>query len=241
MTMHLLDLSFNTPEENLACDEALLEHREQDLGPEILRFWESQRPFVVLGLSKKVTEETQQNFCETQGIPILRRASGGGTVLQGPGCFNYSLILKIKDEISSKDITQANQFVMAENKKALSPLFKDEILIQGITDLCVGQRKFSGNAQKRKKNYYLFHGTILTHFDLSLIEKTLLLPEIRPEYRENRTHLDFVMNTQLDNKQIKDQFIRHWKAEKEFTDVPTEIIKKLVEDKYSRKEWNYKL
>ena len=92
--MKCLDLTLRTPAENLACDEGLLDFCEGGCGHEILRFWEPQTHFVVLGHANRVATEVDREACERLGIPVLRRCSGGGTVLQGPGCLNYSLILK---------------------------------------------------------------------------------------------------------------------------------------------------
>src|SRR5688572_23295776 len=102
--LRLLDLTLPTPEENLALDEALLLALEQDLaggaGPppplETLRFWESPVPFVVLGVSGRLREEVDREACARAGVPVLRRASGGGTVIQGPGCLNFSLALSLE-------------------------------------------------------------------------------------------------------------------------------------------------
>ena len=55
--MNYLDLTFPTPEENLACDEALLDWCEAGDGPEVLRFWEPQQHFVVVGYSNRVERE----------------------------------------------------------------------------------------------------------------------------------------------------------------------------------------
>ena len=93
--MKYLDLTLPTPEENLACDEALLDGCDDGDGPEVLRFWEPQKHFVVVGYSNRVESEVNVAACSELGIPILRRCSGGGTVLQGPGCLDYSLILRI--------------------------------------------------------------------------------------------------------------------------------------------------
>ena len=90
--MKWLDLTFDTPAANLACDEALLDDAEQHGGPGLLRFWEPRQYFVVLGYAKKFAEETRVEACREENIPIHRRCSGGGTVLQGPGCLNYSQI-----------------------------------------------------------------------------------------------------------------------------------------------------
>ena len=81
MTLQLIDLSLESPEENLALDEALLLEAEaaaakgRELG--YLRFWESSRPFVVLGVSSALKEDADVERCRKDGIPILRRASGG--------------------------------------------------------------------------------------------------------------------------------------------------------------------
>jgi lipoate-protein ligase A len=78
--MKLLDLTLLSTAENLACDEALLDAAEAGTGDEVLRFWEPREHFVVVGYANKVATEVNVAACETRGIPILRRCSGGGTV-----------------------------------------------------------------------------------------------------------------------------------------------------------------
>jgi lipoate-protein ligase A len=90
--MNLLDLPFATPQENLACDEALLDWSEEESGTAILRFWESPRHFVALGYTDAASSEADVEACRVLDIPVLRRCSGGGTVIQGPGCLNYALV-----------------------------------------------------------------------------------------------------------------------------------------------------
>src|ERR1022692_3821247 len=123
--MKLLDLSLPTPAENLACDEALLDSCEEENGGEILRFWEPREYFVVVGYANKVASEANVPACATDAIPILRRCSGGGTVLQGPGCLDYSLILKITEAGPLTGINSANRFIMERNRAALEKLFLD--------------------------------------------------------------------------------------------------------------------
>ena len=47
------------------------------------------------------------------------------------------------------------------------------------------------------KNAILFHGTILYDFDLSLISKYLKNPPIQPDYRNHRSHEQFIKNINL--------------------------------------------
>src|ERR1017187_2685430 len=158
--MKQLDLTLPSPAENLACDEALLDWCEEGDGGEILRFWESRESFVVVGYANKVAAEVNAASCEARGIPVLRRCSGGGTVVQGPGCLNYTLVLRITADGPLHSIGIANQFIMRQNRAAMQSLFSrprtpdpgPQIAMRGHTDLTVGDRKFSGNSQRRRKH-----------------------------------------------------------------------------------------
>lgn len=237
--MKYLDLTFQTPEENLACDEALLDFCEEKDSDEVLRFWESASHFVVLGYSNKAKLEANLPTCQKSGIPILRRPSGGGAVVQGPGSFNYSLILKINSNARST-ISDTNRYVMDKNCEALTLALGKPVRVRGITDLAIEDLKFSGNSQRRKRNFLLFHGTILRDFDISIIEKTLRFPSKVPCYREGRSHKDFVVNIGLKPEEIKKVMKKIWRADEPLKIFPDEKIQQLVQEKYSREEWNLK-
>jgi lipoate-protein ligase A len=237
--MKYFDFTFPTPAENLAGDEALMDLCEKGLEGEILRFWEPQTPFVVLGYANQAAREVNLEACKRDGIPVFRRCSGGGTVVQGPGCLNYSLILRM-DADPLRSITGTNKFIMERNVAALEPLLPAGAQIQGHTDLALRNLKFSGNAQRRLRNCLIFHGTFLLNFDLSLIEKLLPMPSRQPCYRENRSHADFLTNLNLPPADVKLALRRIWNAEKALTNVPMEKIRELVAARYSRPEWNTK-
>ncbi len=238
--MKLLDLTFPTPEENLACDEALLEQAESGTGGEVLRFWEASSHFVVLGYSNKAEAEVNVDICRKNLVSIFRRPSGGGTVLQGPGCLNYSLILKIPESGPLSQLTGTNQVILQNHCEALMPLLGDSLKIQGISDLALGNKKFSGNAQRRKKNFLLFHGTFLYRFDINLIEKYLKLPTREPSYRQNRSHTDFITNIPLSPAPIKQALQKTWDAVEPIESIPGKIIFELMEKHYSKRDWNFK-
>lgn len=234
--MKLLDLTLNRPEENLALDEALLDACEES-GEETLRFWESETHFVVLGYSNKIDEEAHRDACRSAGIPVLRRASGGGTVLQGPGCLNYSLVVRTH-HAGLDTVTGTNHHIMTRLRLAFAHRLRRPVTIEGHTDLAIGGLKFSGNAQRRKRNAILFHGTFLYGFDFEKIEAFLKPPPRAPEYRAGRSHRDFVMNLEEDEGTIKSIVAETWKADKPLTRVPREAAWKLAEEKYSKDEWN---
>lgn len=250
--MKILDLTFSSPEENLACDEAILEACEAGRGEETLRFWEPKQIFAVLGYSNKVETELKKEACRRDGVPILRRISGGGTVLQGPGCLNYALILEIKKHPELATVTGANRYLMNRNKEALAPLLSakhhggpasggnKEVTVEGHTDLAIGGLKFSGNSQRRKKRFLLFHGTFLIRFDFEMIEKYLSMPSQAPVYRKNRPHGAFLMNLNIPSSGVKTALKKIWSAEDIFGETPQSEIQKLISEVYSKTEWNFK-
>jgi lipoate-protein ligase A len=239
----LLDFSFDEPARNLACDEALLDECENG-GAEVLRFWESPRYFVTLGYTNSHREEADENFCAENNIPMLRRCSGGGTVLQGAGCLNYALVLRIESAPQFSQLDMTNAFIMARVLAALQPLCRAQLSVAGITDLAISQngiaRKFSGNAQRRRRNALLFHGTLLLDFNLHLLARALKPPPKQPHYRENRAHENFVTNVSMAREDAKTALRRAWNVTRVLAEAPHERIEKLVGEKYAKDEWNLK-
>lgn len=238
--MKLLDLTLASPAENLACDEALLDSCESGAGEEILRFWEPHEYFVVVGYANKVATEVNQATCEARGIPILRRSSGGGTVLQGPGCLNYTLVLRIEANGPLHSISAANRFIMERNRAALESLLQRQVKVEGHTDLAVNGLKFSGNSQRRRRHFLLFHGTFLLIFNTALVEILLLPPSKQPDYRQHRSHTDFLANLAVPATTIKAALAQTWKATVPLSDVPRAQIETLVREKYTTRAWSFK-
>jgi lipoate-protein ligase A len=236
--MKLLSLTLPSPAENLACDEALLDTCDENGGDEVLRFWEPTEFFAVVGYANSVTREVDMKACQREGVGVYRRCSGGGTVLQGPGCLNYSLILRIDGHDALGTITGANCHIMKRNRDALRSLLSGTVDMQGHTDLSLDGLKFSGNAQRRKRNTLLFHGTFLLQLDLSRVEKLLPMPSREPDYRKGRSHEQFLTNLQLPADAVKQALRRAWSAENVLENPPD--CGSLLAEKYSRPDWNLK-
>jgi len=202
--MILKDITLNTPEENIIYDDVLLHLAEHNKGGEVLRFWESQDTFVVLGKISNEQEDVKiDKVCQDQ-IPLLRRSSGGGTVLQGQGCLNYSLILSKENSPQISDLRKSYQFILNKVIGALMVLGVNAVFCP-ISDIALADnfKKISGNAQKRSKKYILHHGTILYDFDLKKIDQYLKIPKDMPEYRRGRSHSEFVTNVPLAIDDVK--------------------------------------
>jgi lipoate-protein ligase A len=250
--MTCVELPSLPPAELLAAEELLLDAAEAGRIGETLTFWESSRHFVVLGYGNKVATETNQAVCERLDIPILRRISGGGTVLQGPGVLNYSLVLHAKEGAPLASISAANRFIMERNATALTRLLNTEratqdaerkVEVQGHTDLAIAGRKFSGNAQRRKRTHLLFHGAILLNLDFDLLDAVLPMPSLEPDYRRHRAHREFLTQLPCPARAVKAALCSAWSCS-ESADLDSLMpdwhaaVAKLVTEQYSRDDWN---
>jgi lipoate-protein ligase A len=233
--MRLVDLSLTTPEENLALDEALFELCE-DSGAPSLRFWEPPRVFVVLGYTNHAAAEVHLQECRARKIPVLRRLSGGGTVVQAPGVLNYTIALPLSGPLST--ITGTNRFILERQQRALAPLVEGELAIRGQTDLALDGRKVSGNAQKRGRRAILFHGTFLLGLDLTLLEALLPMPSRQPDYRGGRAHGEFLQNLGLDAARVKEALRSAWQATPERHSIEPGQLERLINRHYGNPEWN---
>jgi lipoate-protein ligase A len=236
--MDLFDLTLPTPEENLALDEALLERAEESESPrEMLRTWETSEPFVVLGRSSQATREVNLEVCRQRGIRVLRRTSGGASVVVAPGSLMYAVVLSYERRPALHSLDEAHRLVLQTMLKAIRPLVADAAHC-GTSDLALGTQKFSGNSVRCKRRSLLYHGTLLYAMDLSLVGECLAMPPRQPDYRQNRGHAEFVANLPIDAAALRKALITAWQAEPTKNDWPRERVRQLVQERYGRKEWN---
>jgi lipoate-protein ligase A len=235
--MRLLDLTLPGAAENLALDEALLLEAEAGRGGEVLRFWEWPRPAVVLGSGGVVADEVDDAACAADGVPVLRRSSGGGTVLLGRGCLLFSLVLAYERSPLLAEVRPSYAHILALLCEALADVAPGAAPV-GVSDLAAGGRKFSGNAQQRKRHFFLHHGTLLYDFDLPLLARYLPAPPRQPEYRAGRPHLDFVMNLPAAAADLRLRLARAWGATQESDHWPEGAVARLVEEKYGTQQWS---
>ncbi len=238
--MKFFDVTYPTPAENLACDEWLLDQCEESAdAPEILRFWGPSAPFVVLGYSNRRAIEANLDACKRKNVPVLRRCSGGGTVLQGSGCLNYSLILRIPPSGPLAHIVETTCHIMTRHRQALETVIGKPVEIKGDSDLALNGMKFSGNAQRRKRRALLFHGTFLLGMDVPFMEEVLNSPSRQPAYRADRSHSRFVANLDISPDRIKEALTKTWNAF-ERSPAPSPQNLKVLTEKYLSSPWNSK-
>lgn len=147
---------------------------------------------MVLGKSLELEQEIHTH---KKHPPVYRRISGGGSVLHTAGNLNYALYLPLETFPELMNVSLSYQRILG----GVIARFPRGVSIQGYSDLNIVSRgeprKFSGNAQCRKRGWILHHGTLL--YDKEAIRRVpwyLRPPPKEPAYRRGRRHSEFMTN-----------------------------------------------
>jgi lipoate---protein ligase len=219
----------------LALDEALLLQCESGTGQEVLRVWDWPHAAVILGAACAVNQDVHEAECQADHVPVLRRSSGGGTVLLGPGCLMYSLVLRYDRTPALRQIGSSYCEIL---KSICRPLAVPGLRPAGISDLAQNSQKVSGNAQQRKRNCLLHHGTLLYAFDAAKCGRYLRMPTRQPEYRQHRTDSEFLTNLPLGREELVRHLRQAFGAAREAKEWPEKEVGQLVANKYALAEWS---
>lgn len=244
---------------NMALDEAVSEAVRQKAAPPTLRLYQWDRPSVSIGYFQKISD-IDADYCIENDYPVVRRLTGGRAILHDMELtyslsslhdsypFNGSLFDNYKtissallSGLKSIGIEAAISFVKKRNEGHGDPAcFK----AASYGEVTVESRKIIGSAQKRYKDGFIQHGSILVGFrpeELGNILKT------------NTTHdfgnicsiSDYAPNRSLDDLiySLKEAFQKELNI-KLISDTPTKQelkrAKELEDAKYSTREWNFK-
>jgi len=171
---------------------------------------------------------------------VVRRLTGGGTVYHDKGNICYTVIAPYnQNEEHYKKFTAP--IIEYLNSLGVNAKFS------GRNDITIDDKKISGNAQTVYKDRIMHHGTILYNTDSSELAKCLNPSKLKMQSKGIKSVRARVTNVieHLEKKMTVDEFKTGLKNEflksctpYEFTDEDLTSINKLVEEKYSKYEWN---
>lgn len=186
--MEILFQSAPSVAANLALDEAAA-RSAWATGLRRLRFWWGGPPAVVIGSSERPDQVADCEACARLGVDVVKRFTGGGSVLQTGGVLNYSLVTPAPASLDPRiGFRPAIDLICA-----ILASFGVAGRSEGTSDVAVGGRKISGNAQARKWKALVVHGTLLADFEFDLAGAVLKHPPREPAYRLGRSHRDFLV------------------------------------------------
>jgi lipoate-protein ligase A len=124
--------------------------------------------------------------------------------------------------------------------------------LQGTCDLTIESRKFSGNALRCKRNWMLYHGTIMATMPIEWLSTYLKEPPRQPEYRQNRIHESFVTSLHSNATSISEADFRQtlemhlakaWDVSQSLDEGPfwkmlLQESESLLESRYNNPTWH---
>ena len=216
--------------------------------PSTLHFYVRSVPTISVGYFQKIGESVNLEECERRGVSIVRRKSGGSSIYTDRGQLIYGLVL------SEHDLPEER----ADSFRIICQAIADALRLLGVdatyrpmNDVEVGGRKVSGNAQFRRKGSVLQHGTVIVDTDVKLMDAVLKMNRTRKSElsrpSDRVTTLANLLGSVPDMKAVKSSiasaFERTFDVEfttSEITASEVSVVRKLVDERYSRKEWNLK-
>ena len=161
---------------NMAIDESLLRAQFNNPNP-TLRFYDWESPAYSFGYFQDIASEVDVDLCYSEGIELVKRMTGGGTVIHGWD-LTYTLILpRGNNELG---ISEIYQFIGKYLKLAFSklripteinspkinspktvPTAQNNCLINiAENDVTCDGNKVAGVSVRRNRNGFLFQGYI---------------------------------------------------------------------------------
>lgn len=151
---------------------------------------------VSLGYFDNANRFLDFNYCKTHNIPIIRRYTGGGTVILHPGQIFYQFIFSKSNKTIPFKIENVYKYfsnIVIEVYKSLGI----NAFYKPIADIVVNDKKVSGQGAGDIENMLVFVGNILMDFDFDTMAnivsyikdknnfKTILKDNITTIKREN--------------------------------------------------------
>ena len=166
--MRLLHADSANPRANAALEEAL--YRNGDGEEAVLLFYRN-GPSVHCGRNQFPAAECAVSWCGRQGIPVLKRCTGGGTVFHDLGNLNYAFIVPRRLYDPARVVGLAQE--------ALLRIGVPDVTMCSRYSLWHGGDKIGGSAFALGGSRALLHGCIPFGTDLETLRRALT-PEAEP-------------------------------------------------------------
>ena len=181
--LHFIHLRNRPIFEQLEIEEALLRSDERNFC--IVNQGSSRA--IVMGISGDPKRLIDLDRVKKDAIPVIKRFSGGGTVIVDANTLFVTFIMNKQD----LDVPAFPEPLLRWSADLYTTAWQIPGFHLKENDYCIGPLKCGGNAQYIKKDRWLHHTSFLWDYSEENMNY-LLLPEKRPRYRDNRSHKEFL-------------------------------------------------
>ena len=221
----------------MAIDEFLVMNQ---LDYPILRIYGWSNPCVSIGYFQSI-DDVNHERCRQEGVDVLRRITGGGAVFHDKE-ITYSFVTKEFPQKILDSYREICEIVILTLKHC-----GFEAEFSPLNDVTVKGKKVCGNAQTRKNNKLLQHGTILLQADAKRMVSLLNIP-IEKIAGKNISNIgDRVIGISENFDKVSELMKKSAKEIFQCELVPFSLdeddlttCKEIMKEKYSNKSWNFK-
>ena len=203
-TGRLLLMGKNNAAMNMAIDEAILIAQKEQPKP-TLRFYDWTKPAFSFGYFQNIAAAVDVEACRAEGIELVKRMTGGGTVVHGWDV-TYTLILP--RHIGEMGISEMYQLIGKNLVKAFEKLgipakcySATANLTESPENICLtnpaendvmcNDKKLAGVSVRRNRSGVMFQGYISLDMPLKpILKRVSKNPEIQQEVRDKSTAIN---------------------------------------------------
>lgn len=235
----------------MALDNVLFNKRINGKIPNTIRFYGWAPPTVSIGKHQDLETEVNTELIEKKGFHVVRRITGGGAVFHHEE-LTYSVVMSVNDLISTSiddSYIEISQGIIEGLKRYKIELVHDKIHCPSVFTKN-GKKKISGNAQARKKDYLLQHGTILLDYDPELMYSVLKVKQNRTKAKMVKSVYQHVTTIKRETgrkilpelifRSIAEGFAKNFQTTmqwREFTEEEISEATVIAKNKFSSSEW----
>lgn len=247
----LLQTGFTTAYSNMAIDKAILVLQSKGKVPPTVRFYGWTPPAISIGYFQSLVDEVNIQACERYGVDYVRRITGGGAVFHEKE-LTYSIVVSETHPEIPKNILKSYGRICGAVMKGLHQLGIESEYVP-INDIVTAGRKISGNAQTRKLETVLQHGTVLMDVDVEKMFSLLKVPnekmkdKLIADVKQRVTSIKHILGKEIRFKEVAaalkigfEQEFHVELIEGKLSNAELVLAKQLEKDSFSKKEWNHR-
>jgi len=241
----------NTAFVNMAVDRAILVAHSEGKVPPTVRFYSWVPPAISIGYFQSLLEEIDIEACKKYGVDYVRRITGGGAVFHEKE-LTYSLVIAESHPLIPKNILNSygricNALIRGLGRLGINGTYAP------INDIVVDGKKISGNAQTRKMNTVLQHGTILLDVDVDTMFSLLKVPNEKikdkmiTDVKQRVTSINHVLGTPIGFDQVASAMKQGFEeefhvslVEGSLTGEEKKLARKFEKECFSTTAWNHR-
>jgi lipoate-protein ligase A len=247
----LLQTGFNTAYANMAVDRAVLVANSEGIVPPTVRFYGWVPPAISIGYFQSLTDEIDVDTCKKLGVNYVRRITGGGAVFHEKE-LTYSIVIPESHPEIPKNIMKSYGRICGAVMKGLQHLGIESEYVP-INDIVTGGRKISGNAQTRKLETVLQHGTVLMDVDVDKMFSLLKVPnekikdKLIADVKQRVTSIKHLLGNEVSFKEVAEAMKIGFEEEFHVELIEGTLTKeekilavKFEKEFFSTKDWNHR-